>query len=61
MSTDPDHLSPREPLPGEPERRVVRTEYKFSHVTTGRYLPTPGKAPGWLSPLLSPVVQFFAR
>ena len=23
------------------------TEYKFSHVTTGRYLPTPGKAPGW--------------
>ena len=22
-----------------------RTEYKFSHVTTGRYLPTPGKAP----------------
>ncbi|NRF65816.1 SUMF1/EgtB/PvdO family nonheme iron enzyme [Aquincola sp. S2] len=20
---------------------------KFSHVTTGRYLPTPGKAPGW--------------
>ena len=24
-----------------------RTEYKFSHVTTGRYLPTPGKAPGW--------------
>lgn len=22
-------------------------EYKFSHVTTGRYLPTPGKAPGW--------------
>jgi gamma-glutamyl hercynylcysteine S-oxide synthase len=25
----------------------VRTEYKFSHVTTGRYLPVPGKAPGW--------------
>ena len=22
-------------------------EYKFSHVTTQRYLPTPGKAPGW--------------
>lgn len=22
-------------------------EYKFSHVTTGRYLPPPGKAPGW--------------
>ncbi len=47
MTIDSDHLSPREPLPGEPERRVVRTEYKFSHVTTGRYLPTPGKAPGW--------------
>ena len=25
----------------------IKTEYKFSHVTTGRYLPTPGKAPGW--------------
>ncbi len=25
----------------------LRTEYKFSHVTTQRYLPTPGKAPGW--------------
>ncbi len=25
----------------------ARTEYKFSHVTTGRYLPLPGKAPGW--------------
>ena len=29
------------------DRRVVQTEYKFSHVTTQRYLPTPGKAPGW--------------
>lgn len=27
--------------------RAVATEYKFSHVTTGRYLPTPGGAPGW--------------
>jgi formylglycine-generating enzyme required for sulfatase activity len=25
----------------------TKTGYKFSHVTTGRYLPTPGKAPGW--------------
>ncbi len=25
----------------------MKTEYKFSHVTTGRYLPTPGRAPGW--------------
>ncbi|HEY0233034.1 MAG TPA: formylglycine-generating enzyme family protein [Dokdonella sp.] len=32
---------PREP------KAPVRSEYKFSHVTTGRYLPTPGKAPGW--------------
>lgn len=29
------------------ERRPVRSEYKFSHVTTQRYLPLPGKAPGW--------------
>jgi formylglycine-generating enzyme required for sulfatase activity len=29
------------------ERRVVKNEFKFSHVTTQRYLPTPGKAPGW--------------
>ncbi|TBR36745.1 MULTISPECIES: formylglycine-generating enzyme family protein [Dyella] len=32
---------------GDTDRPRVRTEYKFSHVTTGRYLPTPGKAPGW--------------
>ena len=24
-----------------------QTHYHFSHVTTGRYLPAPGKAPGW--------------
>jgi iron(II)-dependent oxidoreductase len=36
------HLSP-----GDDERRAVQREYKFSHVTTGRYLPTPGGAPGW--------------
>ncbi|TDR42442.1 formylglycine-generating enzyme required for sulfatase activity [Tahibacter aquaticus] len=35
-------LSPYD-LPDQP----VRTEYKFSHVLTQRYLPTPGKAPGW--------------
>jgi len=28
-------------------REAITTEYKFSHVTTGRYLPTPGKAPAW--------------
>ncbi len=28
-------------------RPQVKTEFKFSHVTTQRYLPTPGKAPGW--------------
>jgi formylglycine-generating enzyme required for sulfatase activity len=49
MNNDPgpsDHL----PHPGEAgaeQRRVVRTEFKFSHITTGRHLPTPGKAPGW--------------
>jgi len=31
----------------ETERARVRSEYKFSHVTTQRYLPLPGKAPGW--------------
>ncbi|QQQ01158.1 SUMF1/EgtB/PvdO family nonheme iron enzyme [Lysobacter enzymogenes] len=31
----------------EDERPRVRSEYKFSHVTTQRYLPLPGKAPGW--------------
>ena len=41
MSTDRD--SPEAPAPAA---RVTH-EYKFSHVTTGRYLPTPGKAPGW--------------
>ena len=41
-----DHL----PHPGAddtPPRHGVRTEFKFSHITTGRHLPTPGKAPGW--------------
>jgi iron(II)-dependent oxidoreductase len=28
-------------------REAIHTEYKFSHVTTQRYLPTPGKAPAW--------------
>ena len=41
MSTDRD--SPEAPTPAA---RVTH-EYKFSHVTIGRYLPTPGKAPGW--------------
>ncbi|TDP72322.1 formylglycine-generating enzyme family protein [Roseateles toxinivorans] len=44
MSSESDHL----PGPDDRgERRALKTEYKFSHVTTGRYLPTPGKAPGW--------------
>lgn len=33
--------------PDDASRRPPKTEYKFSHVTTQRYLPTPGKAPGW--------------
>ncbi|MGH8060415.1 MAG: formylglycine-generating enzyme family protein [Pseudoxanthomonas sp.] len=44
-------ISPEIPVPGtDPDNSVspeIRTEYKFSHVTTQRYLPTPGKAPGW--------------
>ena len=32
------------PADEDPPRK---THYHFSHVTTGRYLPTPGKAPGW--------------
>jgi gamma-glutamyl hercynylcysteine S-oxide synthase len=35
----------RDVPPGD--RRTVKHEFKFSHVTTQRYLPTPGKAPGW--------------
>jgi gamma-glutamyl hercynylcysteine S-oxide synthase len=35
----------RDAPPGD--RRPVKHEFKFSHVTTQRYLPTPGKAPGW--------------
>jgi len=33
---------PKPPAPASMSHTV-----KFSHVTTGRYLPTPGKAPGW--------------
>lgn len=49
MSNDPmpsDHL-PHPDSASTHERRMVRTEFKFSHITTGRHLPTPGKAPGW--------------
>ncbi len=41
-----DHL-PRPAAAGAAPRSAVRTEFKFSHITTGRHLPTPGKAPGW--------------
>lgn len=34
-------------LPSSSERSSISREYKFSHVTTGRYLPTPGGSPGW--------------
>jgi formylglycine-generating enzyme required for sulfatase activity len=46
----PDSQGQPGPAPGDActdEATPVRTEFKFSHVTTGRYLPTPGKAPGW--------------
>ena len=43
--TPSDH--PHDVDTGDANPPPVKTEYKFSHVTTGRYLPTPGKAPGW--------------
>ncbi|UHQ22203.1 formylglycine-generating enzyme family protein [Lysobacter sp. 5GHs7-4] len=42
-SSDPNTPDPAD----ADERRPVRNEYKFSHVTTQRYLPVPGKSPGW--------------
>ncbi len=46
MTASPENTAPptdsRDDEPPE-----IKTEYKFSHVTTQRYLPTPGKAPGW--------------
>ena len=42
MSIHPD--SPDDAVAPAPR---VTHEFKFSHVTTGRYLPVPGKAPGW--------------
>ncbi|GGD46104.1 formylglycine-generating enzyme family protein [Pseudoxanthomonas indica] len=39
--------TPTPPFHEDTPRHVPKTEYKFSHVTTQRYLPTPGKAPGW--------------
>jgi len=40
-ASDPHDASAHDETPP-----VVKTEYKFSHVTTQRYLPTPGKTPG---------------
>lgn len=45
MTSKHDDNAP--PAPPPDGRAPVKTEFKFSHVTTGRYLPTPGKAPGW--------------
>ncbi|MEV8520999.1 SUMF1/EgtB/PvdO family nonheme iron enzyme [Dyella marensis] len=45
MSHSPDHPYAVDSDDANPP--LVKNEYKFSHVTTGRYLPTPGKAPGW--------------
>ncbi len=44
MKIPPD---PRDDDANDAAMPHVKTEYKFSHVTTGRYLPVPGKAPGW--------------
>ncbi|MBB3275676.1 MULTISPECIES: SUMF1/EgtB/PvdO family nonheme iron enzyme [unclassified Pseudoxanthomonas] len=45
MTAAPDPFPPAHD--DDAPRHVPKTEYKFSHVTTQRYLPTPGKAPGW--------------
>lgn len=45
MTTRSDDAAPPTAPPNG--RPPVKTEYKFSHVTTQRYLPLPGKAPGW--------------
>ncbi|MCI4567789.1 SUMF1/EgtB/PvdO family nonheme iron enzyme [Lysobacter sp. CFH 32150] len=45
--TSPYDIDSQQTPGDEAPRQRVATEYKFSHVTTGRYLPTPGKAPGW--------------
>ena len=47
MTTPYDRDYPNNAPGDADERRVVKHEFKFSHVTTQRYLPTPGKAPGW--------------
>ncbi len=45
MNSNSDDAPPSAAPPNG--RAPVKNEYKFSHVTTGRYLPLPGKAPGW--------------
>ena len=47
MTASPANTAPFPDDRDREERPEIRTEYKFSHVTTQRYLPTPGKAPGW--------------
>lgn len=47
MTASPENTAPPTDSRDDEERPEIRTEYKFSHVTTQRYLPTPGKAPGW--------------
>lgn len=47
MSRDDEYTFPPHMAPGANERRAVAREYKFSHVKTERYLPTPGGSPGW--------------
>lgn len=45
MNSDPDF--PGDDAPDDGSSAPRKHEYKFSHVTTQRYLPTPGRAPGW--------------
>src|SRR5690606_7423 len=45
--TSPYDIPQHDPADADHGPAPLRTEHKFSHVTTGRYLPTPGKAPAW--------------
>ena len=46
MSDEGRYFPP--PDPGAPDAdHPASPSVKFSHVTTGRYLPAPGKVPGW--------------
>src|SRR5690606_6640422 len=45
--TSPYDIPHDDPAHADHGPAPLRTEHKFSHVTTGRYLPTPGEEPPW--------------